>query len=160
MPPDELPPLARALGRIPSGLFIVTTVVDGRPAGFLASFVMQASLTPPIVSVAVGRDRPILADLRRAGAFAVSVLDVESRRAMSAFTRRLGDGETPFDRLALARTPAGLPALAESLAWFECLIVGEQAAGDGVLVLGEVVAGALLREGEPHVHLRKNGLSY
>lgn len=160
MPPPDLEPLARALGRIPSGLFIVTTVVDGRPQGFLASFVMQASLAPPVISVAIGRDRPILADLRRSGLFAVSILDAESRKTMAAFTRRLADGETPFDRLPIEHTPGGLPVLAEALAWIECRHMSEHPAGDSLLVCGEVVAGALTREGEPHIHLRRNGLSY
>ncbi|MBK7878719.1 MAG: flavin reductase family protein [Planctomycetes bacterium] len=160
MPPPEPDPLARALGRIPSGLYIVTTLVDGQPQGFLASFVMQASLAPPIVSVSVGRDRPILAELRRSGRFAVSILDADSKKSMAAFTRRLGAGESPFDRLQVATTPAGLPVLAEALAWFECRLASEHATGDSVIVFGEVVAGSLTREGEPHVHVRRNGLSY
>ncbi len=160
MPPADPQPLARALGRIPSGLFIVTTVADGVPQGFLASFVMQSSFAPPMLTVAIGRDRPILAELRRAGRFAISILDASSRRAMSAFTRRLEDGETPFDRIVLGRTPSGVPVLAEALAWVECAHAGELPSGDHVLVLGEVVAGELAREGDPHVHLRRNGLGY
>ena len=35
MPETELSPIARALGRIPSGLFIVTTRDGERPLGFL-----------------------------------------------------------------------------------------------------------------------------
>jgi flavin reductase (DIM6/NTAB) family NADH-FMN oxidoreductase RutF len=34
--------------------------------------------------------------------------------------------------------------LLESLAWFECQVVGEQPAGDHVLVLGKVIDGKLL----------------
>ena len=49
MPDPADPPLARALGRIPSGLYIVSTVRDGRPVGFLGSFVMQMGFEPPTV---------------------------------------------------------------------------------------------------------------
>src|SRR5207253_1110211 len=152
--------LARALGRIPSGLFIVTTVHDGRPAGFLGSLVMQTSFDPPLLSLAVGRERPVLADLRSSGRFALSVLDERSRRSMRPFVRRLPDGGSPFDEIATRTTPSGLLVVEEALAWFECTVRSEHASGDHVLLLGEVVAGELLREGDPHVHLRKNGLAY
>lgn len=152
--------VARALGRIPSGLFIATTVVDGERAGCLVSFVMQAGLEPPTVSLAIGRDRPFLDQVRRSGRFALSILDEHSRRAMAPFTKRPKPGETPFDKLAVGVSPAGLPVLADALAWIEGRVSGEHATGDHVIVFGEVVAAGVAREGEPHVHLRRNGLSY
>lgn len=160
MPPADTQELARALGRIPSGLFIVTTLRAGRPEGLLGSFVMQASLAPPMLTVAVGQGRPFLADLRAAGRFAVSVLDARSRKAMAPFARRQPEGETPFEGLEIAHTASGLPVLAAALAWVECRVTGEHPAGDHVVLFGEVVDGRLARDGEPHVHVRKNGLNY
>ena len=47
-----------ALGRVSSGLFIVTTRDEaGAPLGFLGSFVQQVALSPPTVCVAIGADR-------------------------------------------------------------------------------------------------------
>jgi len=153
-------PLARALGRIPSGLFVVTTLKDDRPSGFLGSFVMQAGFEPPTVTVAIGRDRPHLADVRTSGRFALSILDSASRGLMAPFVRKVAPPATPFDGLALARTASGSFVLAEALAWIDCRFQGEHESGDHVVVFGEVVEGALLREGDPWTHLRKNGLGY
>jgi flavin reductase (DIM6/NTAB) family NADH-FMN oxidoreductase RutF len=160
MPDLANSPLARALGRIPSGLYVVTTSKDGRPSGFLGSFVMQAGFEPPTVTVAIGRDRPHLADVRTSGRFALSILDPASRGLMAPFLRKLVPPATPFDGLALGRTAAGSVVLAEALAWVDCRLVGEHASGDHVVVFGEVVEAALLREGDPSTHLRKNGLGY
>jgi flavin reductase (DIM6/NTAB) family NADH-FMN oxidoreductase RutF len=153
-------PTARALGRIPSGLYIVTSLVDGRDSGFLGSFVVQTGFEPPTVAVAIGKSRPHLSDIEKCGAFALSILDPQSRGLMSAFMRKLSDGESPFDGLALSKTPRGLSVLSESLAWIECRIAGEHATGDHVVVFGEVTAAELLHEGEPCTHIRKNGLRY
>ena len=153
-------PVARALGRIPSGLFIVTTTRDDRPIGFLGSLVMQMGFAPPTVAVAVGRDRPHLADMRQSGRFALSILDAASRGLMTPFLRKLTPGATPFDGLTVAKTAAGTPVLGGALAWLDCRITGEHATGDHVVVFGEVVEGALLRDGDPSTHLRKNGLDY
>jgi flavin reductase (DIM6/NTAB) family NADH-FMN oxidoreductase RutF len=153
-------PIARAMGRIPSGLFIVTTRGKSGPTGFLGSFVMQTGFEPPTVCVAIGKSRPHLAEVRTSGAFALSILDPKSRGLMAPFLRKLGAGESPLDGLQLARTPAGLSVLAECLAWVECRVSGEHATGDHVVVFGQVTAGELLREGEPSTHVRKDGLRY
>ncbi len=160
MPEPANSPLARALGRIPSGLFVVTTSKEGRPSGFLGSFVMQAGFEPPTVTVAIGRDRPHLEDVRKSGRFALSILDPSSRGLMAPFLRKVTPPATAFDGLALARTAAGSVVLAESLAWIDCRLVGEHASGDHVVVFGEVVEASMLREGDPSTHLRKNGLGY
>jgi flavin reductase (DIM6/NTAB) family NADH-FMN oxidoreductase RutF len=153
-------PIARALGRIPSGLFIVTSLRDDRPIGFLGSFVMQAGFDPPTVSVAVGRERPHLTDIRRSGRFSLSILDPASRGLMGAFVRRLPEGASPFDGVALEKTAAGSFVLAEALAWIDCRVRGEYETGDHAIVFGEVIDGALLREAEPSTHVRKDGLGY
>ena len=156
----EISPIARALGRVPSGLFIVTTSREGRPSGFLGSFVMQMGFEPPVVCVAVGKSRPQLADIRASGRFAISILDAKSRGLMAPFVRKLDAGESPFDGLKMSQTPAGTPVLSDALAWVECRVQGEHTTGDHVAIFGEVVAGEVLREGEPTTHVRKNGLSY
>jgi flavin reductase (DIM6/NTAB) family NADH-FMN oxidoreductase RutF len=153
-------PIARALGRIPSGLFIVTTRRDGQPIGFLGSFVIQNGFDPPTVSVAIARDRPHLADIRKSGRFALSVLDAASRGLMTPFLRRLPDGTSPFDGLDLHTTASGSVVLAGALAWVDCKTTGEFETGDHTVVFGEVLEGALQRESDPWMHVRKNGLDY
>ncbi len=160
MPDTETSPLARALGRIPSGLYIVTTTQGGVPSGFVGSFVMQMGFEPPTVCVAVGKTRPHLAQMRASGRFALSILDAQSRGLMTTFFKKLPEGQSPFERLTLSTTRAGSTVLADALAWLDCRITGEFATGDHVVVFAEVTDGALLREGEPHTHLRKNGLGY
>jgi flavin reductase (DIM6/NTAB) family NADH-FMN oxidoreductase RutF len=160
MPDVALSSLARALGRVPSGLYIVTTRRAGEPVGFLGSFVVQVGLEPPTVCVAVGKDRPHLADIRAARGFALSVLDAASRALMAGFLKKPAPGRTAFDGLRVEAAPSGAPVLADALAWLDCRLAGEHALADHVVLFGEVVAGALLREGEPHAHVRKNGLSY
>jgi len=153
-------PVARALGRIPSGLFIVATRHEGRPVGFLGSFVMQTGFDPPTVCVAVGKRRPHLEAIRAEGRFSLSVLDAGCRGAMTPFVRKLPEGVSPFDDLQVEATGSGTPVLADCLAWVDCRLSGEHDSGDHVVLFGEVVEGRLLREAEPTVHVRKNGLGY
>jgi flavin reductase (DIM6/NTAB) family NADH-FMN oxidoreductase RutF len=153
-------PLAQALGRIPTGLYVVTTRRAGAPLGFVGSFLMQVGFAPPVVCLAIAREREHLAAIRAEGRFAVSVLDGASQDLMGPFFKRHEPGRSPFDQLEQRASPSGLVLLARALAWLECRVTGEHASGDHVVVFGEVEHGELVRPGDPAVHLRKNGLGY
>jgi 3-hydroxy-9,10-secoandrosta-1,3,5(10)-triene-9,17-dione monooxygenase reductase component len=154
------PEFARALGRIPSGLFVVTTRRAGEPLGFVGSFVQQVGFEPPTVSVAVGKGRAPLDAIRSSKAFALSVLDPASEKVMGRFFKRYEPGQSPFEGLATSDAPSGSPVLAEALAWVDCRLAGEHELADHVVLFGAVLDGRVLREGDPSVHLRRNGLSY
>ena len=51
----------------------------------------------------------------------------------------------------------GVPLLLESLAWFECQVVGEHPAGDHVLVLGKVIDGKVLDSKAEPMAYRETG---
>jgi len=161
MPDAALSPVALALGRVPTGLYVVTALTPAGPLGFVATFVVQVGFAPPTISVAVGHGRAPLAAMRATGRFAVSILDAASSRLMGAFFKKYAEGTSPFDHVEHTPAPdGGAPVLSGALAWLDCRVAGEHETGDHVVVFGEVTAAALAREGEPSVHLRKNGLGY
>jgi flavin reductase (DIM6/NTAB) family NADH-FMN oxidoreductase RutF len=149
-------PLARALGRIPTGLYLVAARDENGPVGYVGSFLMQVGLAPPTLCVAVGKDRRPLQAIRQNGRFGVSILDPESRHLMNPFFK----AEVPFDLVPWTTAPGGSPVLSGALAWLECEVTAEQETGDHVVLFGEVSGAALLREGDPSIHLRRNGLGY
>lgn len=163
---DEPTGVATALGRIPSGLFVVTWRANDQDRAMLASWVMQAGFTPPVISIAVARSRDLLAALENASPFVVNVLDESQRSLLSRFGKPPASGEDPFAGLPTERTACGAIALSEAAAWLECragrmpsAAADEPSGCDHVVVLAEVVAG---RGGDrqPLVHLRRNGLRY
>lgn len=154
------PPLARALGRLPSGLFIVTTLGPDGPLGFLGSFVQQFDLDPPTVAVGVGAGRDHLEAMRGSGRFAISVLDDEGKGLMPPFFGKVPEGQTAFDVVAWSPAPGGTPVLDGALAWIEAEVTGEHALDQHVVVFGRATAGEQRRDGDPLIHLRKNGFSY
>ncbi len=153
---DAPSPLARALGRIPTGLYVVACRDGAQPIGFVGSFLTQVGFEPPTVCVAVGTARGPLSAIRAGGRFAVSILDGQSRGVMGPFFR----SQAPFDEVAWTSAPGGSPVVSEALAWLECEVTGEHPTGDHVVVFGAVTGAALLREGDPSIHLRQDGLGY
>ena len=151
--------MSSALGRMPSGLYAVGAYHEGRRMGMLCSFVEQAGFQPPMISVALGVDRPLRGVLESGGLFSVNILGTEDKKLLAAFAS--GREEDPFAAFALLENGHGLPQLAEALAWLACRPCGRVAAGDQGVYVAEVIEGCLHREGgEPMIRLRKNGLSY
>jgi flavin reductase (DIM6/NTAB) family NADH-FMN oxidoreductase RutF len=153
-------PLAAALGRIPSGLFVVTFRHDQDETGMLASWIQQCSFEPPQVSVAVRSDRDVLAWLQPDAPFTVNILDESQTDMLVHFGRGFALGVPAFEGLDLERPDGAPPVLSDSLAYLECRVRQRCNVGDHELVIGHVVAGRLLSEGKPMVHVRKSGLHY
>jgi flavin reductase (DIM6/NTAB) family NADH-FMN oxidoreductase RutF len=159
-PDDPHRQLAAALGRIPSGIFILTLARDRIETGMLASWVQQCSFAPPQVSVAIRRGRNIIGLLGDGTSFTINILEAAQTDMVGHFGRGFDLGEDAFAGLEVRRTAGKGPVLEEALAYLECAVVGRLPAGDHDLFLGRVVSGELLDEGQPMVHVRKNGLHY
>ncbi len=151
---------ASALGRIASGLYILTARQESAETGMLASWVQQCSFDPPLITLALKRGRGLASWLQSGATFVVNILDDSQTDLISHFGRGFAPGENAFDGLAVNRTLASAPVLPECLAFLECRIEQSFPAGDHDLFLARIVAGQVLAEGHPMVHVRKNGLHY
>lgn len=154
------PGQAAALGRIPSGLFVISWNHAGADRTMLASWLMQAGFAPPSVTIAVAPSRGLLSALDDGCPFVVNILGDSQRSLLSRFGRPAAPGEDPLADLAVGRSPSGIAILPDSSGWLECRGVSRVSAGDHVVVVAEVVAGETGPAGSPLVHVRKNGYRY
>ena len=149
-----------ALGRIPSGLFVVTWREADVDRAMLASWVMQAGFDPPSVSIAFAPGRDLLAAIDQGIPFVVNLLADSQRPLLARFGKPPAPGDSPFTGLEVHRTGSGTVALAGVAGWLECRAVSRAATGDHVVVVAEVAAGDSASAEGPLVHVRKNGLRY
>ncbi len=153
--------IAAAIGRIPSGLFVLTARHEDRRAGMLASWVQQVCFAPPMVSVAVAKGRTIMPLISESRHFGLCQLPEGDRVIMRKFVGGIDPSEDPFLGFDLVpETIGGLPILAKSLAWLQCEVVCHvDVEGDHDIFVGVARSGAYVG-GQPAVHLRENGLKY
>lgn len=157
---DPVKTLAAGLGRIPSGLFVITyTGLEGETA-MLGSWVQQCSFEPPQVSVAVRSDREAARLLTAGTSFTINILGEGQNALVGHFARGPAPGKSPFEGQVVERPVEGGIVLANALAWLHCRVVTKSNAGDHDLLIARVTAGKLQGEGRPMVHVRKNGLTY
>jgi flavin reductase (DIM6/NTAB) family NADH-FMN oxidoreductase RutF len=152
--------LHAVLGRIPSGVFILTVGGGDRATGMLASWVMQAGFEPPMASVAVRRDRYVVEWLTRGEPFILNIVGEGQKHLLKHFGKGFEPGEPAFEGLETRPTNAGPPALADALGHLVCEPVTHVDSGDHRIFVARVAAGTLVGENRPMVHIRRTGAHY
>lgn len=152
--------IGSALGRIPSGMFILTAGHEERRGGMLCSWVQQLCFEPPMVCVAVAKGRPIMPLISESRLFGLCQLSAEDKVIMRKFAGGYDANEDPFLGFDLKQTATGLPIFENVLTTMECELASHlDVEGDHDLFVGKVLAGSS-RGGQPLVHLRENGFRY
>ena len=160
MSADPHKDLGVALGRIPSGLFILTARRGERETGLLTSWVQQCGFDPPQVSLAIRRDREVTAWLTVGAPFTLNILDDTQTDMIVHFGKGFALDQPAFEGLDVERPAEGGPVLSEALACLHCEVAGRCPAGEHDLFIGRVLSGRLLNEGHPMVHIRRSGFHY
>jgi len=154
--------LDRALGRISSGLYIITAKKGNVSSAMLASWVIQASFEPLGVAIAVSKDRAIESLLHVGDTFVLNVLE-EGRYQplMKHFLKRFPPGGDRFAGVDIYPAKNGSPILAQSLAYMECAVTSRMESNDHWVVYATVQTGRVAkRDGVTAVHHRKVGNHY
>jgi flavin reductase (DIM6/NTAB) family NADH-FMN oxidoreductase RutF len=153
--------IGAALGRIPSGLWVLTARHEDRRSGILVSWVQQACFQPPMVSVAIAKGRPIMPLISESRHFGLCQIPKGDKVITRKFSGGGDLGEDPFLGFELLPNGvSGVPILAHVMAYLECeLTCHMDVEGDHDLFIGQVRAGSYL-SGEPYVHIRDTGFRY
>jgi len=152
--------LARILGRVPSGVFILTAAHNGQETGMLASWVMQAGFEPPMVTVAVNRKRYVADWLKADGPFVLNVVAEDQKSLLAHFGRGFEPGAPAFDGLEITRTTSGLPVLPGIVGYLECQSTDQLESADHHIFLARVLEGRLASDTPPMVLIRNSGRHY
>ena len=152
------PELFRLLcGHFTTGVTVVTTRdAGGAPTGMTVTSFASVSLDPPLISVAIGREATIYAELRASARFTVNILashqETLSRRFAESVPNR-------FDGVGWSDRAGGFVVLDDALAHLTCEKVHEFEAGDHTILVGRVVGGGVSEEATPLLHYRGGYIS-
>ena len=154
--------LQKALGRISNGLYIITATKGDIKSAMVASWVMQASLTPLGIAIAVAKDRAIESFLQIGDRFVLNVLEEDNYQALIRhFLKRFPPGADRFEKIKTVLASNGSPILADSLAYAECEVTSRLECNDHWIVYSNVQAGRVAKlDALTAVHHRKVGNHY
>ena len=135
--PFDIKAFRDALGCFPTGIAVMIAASDeASHMGITVNSFASVSLDPPLVLWCIDRRSRRYPAFAGAPGFTVSIL-ASGHKAVSA--RLAGQGEHSLDGIALVPTELGPPALADSLAVFECARESVQDAGDHAILIGRVL---------------------
>ncbi len=159
--------LVKALGRISGGLYVVTaSQAEGnstRRSAMIASWVSQASFTPPGLTVAVAKDRAIEAFMQIEDRFVVNVLEENNYLPLFRhFLKRFPPGADRFADVAILEDAAqGGPVLVHALAFLDCVVKQRLETPDHWIIYALVAGGNIANaDAKTAVHHRKVGNTY
>ena len=154
--------MEKALGRISSGLYILTAQKGNLSGAMLASWVSQASFEPLGFTVAVAKDRAIESLMQVGDRFVLNILEEgKYSHLMKHFLKRFPPGADRFEGVKTRTAENGSPILAEALAYLECEVSTRMECSDHWIVYSTVSAGKVSNpEGLTAVHHRKVGNYY
>lgn len=149
------------LGRVPSGIFILTVGVGERATGMLSSWVMQAGFEPPMVSVGVKLGRYVCDWLSEGQPFVLNLVGEAQNQFLKHFGKGFEPGVAAFEGLSIRHCPRGVPILTDSIGHLECEPVRHVDSGDHRIFLANVVRGKLhAADSQPMIHVRRSGSGY
>jgi flavin reductase (DIM6/NTAB) family NADH-FMN oxidoreductase RutF/flavodoxin len=159
-------PAVQALGRVVGSLCVLTTSKgeggSRLSSAMVASWVSQASFSPPGFTVAVAKDRAVEALLHVGDRFALNVLAAGRETGpMKQFLQPFAPGADRFAGLELEHSPAGQPLLPEALAWLDATVQQRMECGDHWLLYAQVSQGGVFdASATTAVHQRRSGANY
>lgn len=142
-------PATKPLHTLTYGLYIVSSKKGDAVNGQCANTVFQITSSPPQIAIGIGTDRYTHEFIKESGLFSVGVLATDSIHLAKHFGFKSGREHDKFKDIAFELSDLGLPLLKETLANFQCRVVGELPCGTHTLFVGEVITMEVQRQGEP-----------
>ena len=140
-----------ALGAFPTGVAVVTATSADMPIGITVNSFASVSLDPPLVLWCMDARSQRHDIFVQAPGFTISILGTEHREVSSRLAK---PGEHQLDGFKLLPTQLGPPALADSLAVFECAREATLPGGDHTILVGRVLRFAQPGQGAPLLFYR------
>jgi len=151
----------QAIGRLIGSLCVVTTDHGELKGAMLASWVSQATFSPPGLTVAVAKERAIESLLHKDSPFVLNILPQGQQAAfMKHFLKPFVPGEDRFQDIKIEVAQNGSPILQDALAYVECRVENRMECGDHWLIYAIADKGQVLRDGVTAINHRKSGVVY
>ncbi|MGE0166979.1 flavin reductase family protein [Nocardioides sp.] len=124
----------RVLGHLPTGVVVVSSRTASGVVGMAVNSITSVSLNPRLVSICAATSSSTWPQIRRAGRYCISILADHHESASRQFSK-------PGDRFAglTWHERKGGPALDDAVAWLDCELYAEYAAGDHTIAVGSVI---------------------
>lgn len=152
----------KAIGRLVGSMCIATAKKGDVSSAMLASWVAQATFTPPGFTVAVAKERAIEDLMHTGNPFVLNILaEGKHLGPMKHFLKPFAPGQNRFEGVQTKETEDGQIVLEEAIAYLECEVAGRMDCGDHWVIYATVNGGEVQdMNAKTAIHHRKTGTHY
>jgi len=138
----------KSLHKLSYGLYVVTSKKGDKLNGQIANTVFQVTSEPPTIAVSINKNNLTWEYIKDSGAFAVSVLCVDTPLSfIGRFGFKSGRDTNKFEGINYKFGETGAPIVTDNaVSYLEARVTKEMDVGTHTVFLGEVVAGEVLSE--------------
>lgn len=150
--------LREAMRNFATGVCVVTTFIDGpdgrRHDAVTINSLTSVSMDPPLISLCLRRDSGFLADMLKVKVWAVSILDASAEDVARSLAKDRAHRAAAIHTLSASPGTQTGALVLDSPSWLECVLRCHVIAGDHVLVIGDVIAAAVIDRRPPLIFLQ------
>ncbi len=153
--------LGLALGKIVSGVYVITVQNENEFDGLLCSFVQQVAFKPAKIMFSLAKSRPFLRTVKAVQKLTLNILPAQNNQFLKAFGKPGLSSEERFDMIKFQKQTVFGPIFPEALAYINLTLDGSYEVGDHEVISANCNNGVLLNsELEPMIHIRPDGFKY
>ncbi len=131
----------KAFHKLSYGLYIITSEFEGNKSGYIANTAFQITSSPAKLAISSHKDNATSDIILKSKNFSVSVLkkDVDTS-LIGEFGFMSSRDFDKFGKIEPEVKISGAPIVTDqSVAWFDCKVVGQVDVGSHILIIGEVL---------------------
>ena len=115
----------KVLSKIKSGVYILTTCLNGKDYGMTISWCVKVSKEPAMIAVSVGKERKEYNKIKESEMFAINILGEEHLELGRHFAFSNGENVDDFKDVEISRLDTGSPILDASVGALDCELIKE-----------------------------------
>ncbi len=146
---------AMELWSTPERVVFVTGIdTDGRQHIMTVGWKMRASFRPPMIAVAIGKQRRLNKIISSSREFVLAVPGTDLAKEVLICGLPNNENVDRFEKCGFSRDPGTIvkaPLVQRALCSFECKLVAQLDTGDHTLFVGQVVASWVNEDPKPHL---------
>jgi len=129
------------LDRFHYGIYLITISAAEGFNGMIASWVTQCSHEPPLLVLAIRKNRLSHGQILHSRKFCLNVLPQESAAMIKQF--KIADWTKKFSTCRYQLSANGLPVLDDCIGYLDCALENTIDTGDHTVFIGKIIAGEI-----------------
>lgn len=139
----------KVLRNLSYGVYVVSTLDNGRATGCIANSIMQITSSPATIAVSMNHENYTNSCIEKSGNFAVSILSEKSDPAIiGTFGFQSGKDTHKFATVDFD-IKSGLPVVTDSTGYIVCKVIDKMETATHTVFLGEMIDGDVYESAAP-----------